>query len=117
MGSENSLPFRDSNPHSSIVQPAASRREANTFADKTFENQLNGLQIPFFHASVQRPVACAFDVTVRTACATIFMHYPLLESVLLIATCFGSVETSSGNYNYLTRIKKCFWGVKCGRHV
>jgi hypothetical protein len=55
----------------------------------------------YFHASVQHPAACAIEVTINTAYATIFMHYPLLEDVLFIATCFGSVEPSSGNIHII----------------
>jgi hypothetical protein len=49
-----------------------------------------------FHTSVQHPVGCATEVTIKTVYATLFIYYPLVEGVL-IATCFGSVEPSSSN--------------------
>jgi hypothetical protein len=57
------------------------------------------------------------EVTINTVYATLFMCYPVLEDVLVIATRLGSVEPSSGNMHmilrkllYLQQIR-CFLGL------
>jgi hypothetical protein len=50
----------------------------------------------FFHTSSQYPVACAIEVTLNTSYTILFMYYTLLEDVLFIATCFGSVSNLIG---------------------
>jgi hypothetical protein len=41
------------------------------------------------------------EVTINTVYATLFMYYPLLKDVISNATCFGSVEPSSGNMHVI----------------
>jgi hypothetical protein len=53
----------------------------------------------FFYTSVQHPVACVIEATINTTNATLFI-YPTLQDVIFIATCFGSVEPSSGNVHF-----------------
>jgi hypothetical protein len=65
--------------------------------------KLNEMYFRNFHTSVQHPVACAIEVTINTAYATLFVYYPLLEDVLFIATCFGSVGPSSGSIHTILR--------------
>jgi hypothetical protein len=43
---------------------------------------------------------CVIEVTINTH---FFIYYPLLEDVLFTATCFGSVEPSSGNIHMILR--------------
>jgi proteasome assembly chaperone (PAC2) family protein len=51
----------------------------------------------FFHTSAQCPVTCVTKVTINTVYATLFIHYPVFEDIIFIATCFGSVGPSSRN--------------------
>jgi hypothetical protein len=53
---------------------------------------------------VQHPVTCIIQVTITTVYATLFI-YPLLEDAFFIATCFGSVEPSSGDIHMILRMQ------------
>jgi hypothetical protein len=41
------------------------------------------------------------EVAINAVYTTLFMHYPLLEDVVFIVTCFGTVEPSSGNIHMI----------------
>jgi hypothetical protein len=43
------------------------------------------------------------EIIINTVYATRFIYYPLLENVIFIATCFGSVEPSSSNIHRILR--------------
>jgi hypothetical protein len=65
-------------------------------------NVCNEITYRFIHKSVQHPVAYVIEVTINTVYATLFIN-PLLEDVPFIATCFGSVEPSSGSICMILR--------------
>jgi hypothetical protein len=66
-----------------------------------------------FHVSVPHPVACAIEVTINTVYATYFIYYPLLEDVLFMATCLGSIERSSGNIHMISRKLLYLQQIRC----
>jgi hypothetical protein len=53
------------------------------------------------------------EVTINTVYATLFIYYPLLEDVLFIATCFGSVEPPSDNIHMMSRKLLCLRRICC----
>jgi hypothetical protein len=78
----------------------------------TIETVIFWIEMPFgnFHTSVQHPVARVIAVTINTVNATLFIYSPLLEDVLFIVTCCGSVKPSSGNIHMILQklyVKHC----------